>query len=100
MLALGLPDSQVAPLLAVASAQVVRTSLVPGLLKTLSCNKEAPLPVKIFEVSDVVELDPEADVGARNIRRAAVLFSGATSGFEVSERAMPYLLVRFVVAIF
>mmetsp|Transcript_40120 Transcript_40120/g.76693 ORF Transcript_40120/g.76693 Transcript_40120/m.76693 type:complete len:594 (+) Transcript_40120:43-1824(+) len=64
--------------------EVVRTSLVPGLLKTLSCNKEAPLPVKIFEVSDVVELDPEADVGARNIRRAAVLFSGAISGFEVT----------------
>ena len=44
---------------------MVRTSLVPGLLKTLGSNKEAPLPVKIFEVSDVVELDPEAEVGAK-----------------------------------
>eukprot|EP00240_Pyramimonas_obovata_P000517 CAMPEP_0118935706 /NCGR_PEP_ID=MMETSP1169-20130426/15784_1 /TAXON_ID=36882 /ORGANISM="Pyramimonas obovata, Strain CCMP722" /LENGTH=593 /DNA_ID=CAMNT_0006878765 /DNA_START=54 /DNA_END=1835 /DNA_ORIENTATION=+ len=63
--------------------ECVRTSLVPGLLKTLGSNKEAPLPVKIFEVSDVVELDAAKDVGAKNIRRAAALFCGATSGFEV-----------------
>jgi phenylalanyl-tRNA synthetase beta chain len=63
--------------------EVVRTSLVPGLLKTLGCNKEAPLPVKIFEVSDCVVLDPDTEVGARNVRKAAALFCGATSGFEV-----------------
>lgn len=34
--------------------QVVRTSLLPGLLKTISSNKHMPLPIKLFEVSDVV----------------------------------------------
>jgi len=63
--------------------ECVRTSLVPGLLKTLGSNKEVALPIKIFEVSDVVELSASSDVGAGNIRRAAALFCGVTSGFEV-----------------
>ena len=37
--------------------QIARTSLLPGLLKTVSANKVMPLPMKIFEVSDVVLLD-------------------------------------------
>ena len=30
-----------------------------GLLKTISANKKMPLPIKIFEVSDVVIKDPD-----------------------------------------
>ena len=37
--------------------QVVRTSLTPGLLKTLAANKKMPLHLKLFEVSDVVFAD-------------------------------------------
>jgi phenylalanyl-tRNA synthetase beta subunit len=33
--------------------QVVRTQLIPGLLKVLSENQSYPMPIKIFEVSDV-----------------------------------------------
>jgi phenylalanyl-tRNA synthetase beta chain len=40
--------------------QVARTTLVPGLLKTLAANKKMPLPMKLFEVSDVVLLDKNA----------------------------------------
>eukprot|EP00854_Cymbomonas_tetramitiformis_P004144 gene4144-5122_t len=72
--------------------ECVRTSLLPGLLKTMGANKEAPIPVKIFEVSDVVELDPTADTGARNIRRVAALFCGATSGFEVIHGLMDRMM--------
>mmetsp|Transcript_40339 Transcript_40339/g.48887 ORF Transcript_40339/g.48887 Transcript_40339/m.48887 type:complete len:598 (-) Transcript_40339:268-2061(-) len=79
--------------------QVVRTSLIPGLLKTLGSNKDAPLPVKIFEISDCVELDTTKDVGARNIRRVAGLACGTTSSFEVVhgllDRIMEVLGVPF-----
>ena len=34
--------------------KVCRTALVPGLLKTCQANKKLPLPIKLFEVSDVV----------------------------------------------
>lgn len=40
-----------------AEYQVVRTSLLPGLLKTIRENKSIPLPLKIFETSDVVVKD-------------------------------------------
>ena len=43
-----------------------RTSLLPGLLKTLSKNKSNPLPWKLFEASDTIHLDEEDDVGASN----------------------------------
>eukprot|EP00850_Spirogloea_muscicola_P021335 SM000245S08174 [mRNA] locus=s245:26566:32992:+ [translate_table: standard] len=63
--------------------EVVRSSLLPGMLKTLSHNKEAPRPVKLFEVSDVARLDPSKDVGACNLRHMVASFCGLTSGFEV-----------------
>src|SRR5882757_5832257 len=37
--------------------QVVRTSLIPGLLKTIRENRSHSLPIKIFETSDVVFKD-------------------------------------------
>lgn len=40
--------------------QVCRTTLLPGILKTIAANKKMPLPMKIFEISDVVLKDPEA----------------------------------------
>ncbi|EDS34490.1 phenylalanyl-tRNA synthetase beta chain [Culex quinquefasciatus] len=49
--------------------QVVRTSLIPGLLKTLAANRKIPLPLNLFEVSDVVLADSKAEVGAKNERR-------------------------------
>ena len=48
--------------------QVVRTTLLPGLLKTVHANKNLPLPLKVFEISDVVFRDPSKDVGARSVR--------------------------------
>lgn len=66
-----------------AEYQVVRTSLLPGLLKTIRENKKHSLPMKIFEVSDVVLKAPELERKCRNERHLAVAFYGRTSGFEV-----------------
>ena len=64
--------------------QICRTSLLPGLFKTLERNKSNPLPWKLFEVSDVVLVDSKSDVGAANQKRLAVVTSdSATSGFEI-----------------
>eukprot|EP00002_Diphylleia_rotans_P013713 TRINITY_DN2674_c0_g1_i1.p1 TRINITY_DN2674_c0_g1~~TRINITY_DN2674_c0_g1_i1.p1 ORF type:complete len:594 (+),score=133.82 TRINITY_DN2674_c0_g1_i1:64-1845(+) len=62
--------------------QVVRTSLIPGILKTLSANKRTPLPIQIFEVGDVVVKDASKDVGAGNRRRMIAAFAGTSAGFE------------------
>ncbi|KAJ7379693.1 hypothetical protein OS493_014097 [Desmophyllum pertusum] len=63
--------------------QVARTTLIPGLLKTVSCNKKMPLPMKLFEISDVVHSDEQKDVGARNHRHFCAVNYNKTPGFEV-----------------
>lgn len=80
--------------------QVVRTSLLPGLLKTLSENKAMRLPLMIFEASDVVFKDEAAERRARNERRWSAAYYGKTSGFEVVhgllDRVMTMLRVALV----
>ncbi|EPZ31164.1 B3/B4 tRNA-binding domain-containing protein [Rozella allomycis CSF55] len=70
--------------------QVVRTSLLPGLLKKLFSNIKCPLPIKLFEVADVVLLDESKDVRARNERKIAALYCNKTS-----DRIMLVLNVSF-----
>lgn len=66
-----------------AEYQVIRTSLLPGLLKTIRENRKHPLPVRIFETSDVAIKDPSTERQARNIRHAAAIWCNKTAGFEV-----------------
>ena len=73
--------------------QVARSSLLPGVLKAMGANKDAPLPVKLFEVGDVVLLDSDADVGARNHRRLLVLYSNVKAGFEVVHGVLDRVMV-------
>ncbi|KAJ0422404.1 hypothetical protein BJY00DRAFT_280096 [Aspergillus carlsbadensis] len=63
--------------------QVVRTSLLPGLLKTIRENKHHTVPMKIFEVSDVAFKDLSLERKSRNERHFAAAWYGKTSGFEV-----------------
>ena len=55
--------------------EIVRTSLMPGLLKCLNFNRKNPIPQKVFEISDCVVLDPESDTGARNVRKICALYT-------------------------
>lgn len=65
--------------------QIGRTAMVPGLLKSLQANRGTGVKdgLKLFEVSDIMLLDPSTDVGARNERHLAALYTGPTAGFEV-----------------
>ena len=63
--------------------QVVRSSLLPGLLKTVRENRSHSLPIRIFETSDIVVKDTTLERQARNIRHAAALWCNKTAGFEV-----------------
>lgn len=49
----------------------------------MGASKDAALPVRLFEISDVVLLSKKSDTGAVNCRRLAALQCGKTSGFEV-----------------
>lgn len=63
--------------------QVVRTSLIPGLLKTIRENRSHALPIKIFETSDVVFKDVSKERQARNERHAAAVWCNKSAGFEI-----------------
>ncbi|KAF8607952.1 phenylalanyl-tRNA synthetase [Ceratobasidium sp. AG-I] len=63
--------------------QVVRTSLLPGLLKTIRENRAHALPIQIFETSDVTLKDDSHQRRARNVRRAGAVWCNKTAGFEV-----------------
>ena len=80
--------------------QVIRTSLLPGLLKTLRENKHHPVPMKVFEVSDVAFKDLSLERKSRNERHFAVAWYGKTSGFEIVhgllDRVMAMLKSAFI----
>jgi len=82
--------------------QVVRTSLLPGLLKTIRENKSHSLPMKIFEVSDVAFKDLSMERKSRNERHYAAAFYGKSSGFEtvhgLMDRVMAMLKSAFITA--
>lgn len=80
--------------------QVVRTTLLPGLLKTVRENKSLPLPLKVFEVSDICKQNPAEDRKARNARHMAAVYTDNRAGFEVVhgllDRIMQILAVPFI----
>jgi len=80
--------------------EMVRTSLLPGLLKTLQHNKSTSFTsgFRIFEISDIVLLDDEhivteTIIGAKNIRRLCALYAGPTSGFEIIHGLVDRIMV-------
>ena len=76
-----------------AEYQVVRTSLLPGLLKTIRENKHHSVPIKIFEVSDVAFRDMSLERKSRNERHFAAAWYGKTSGFEVVHGLMDRIML-------
>nr|CAD2186056.1 unnamed protein product [Meloidogyne enterolobii] len=80
--------------------QVVRNSLLPGILKTISNNKDMPLPLKLFEVQDVVFIDNTRDTKCRNERHLAAVFYSKNGAFEIIhgllDRIMQMLNVNYI----
>lgn len=81
--------------------QIVRTSLIPGLLKTVRENRSHTLPLKIFEASDVAIKDLTVERQSRNIKHAAAVWCNKTAGFEMVhgllDRIMQMLEVPFII---
>lgn len=76
-----------------AEYQVVRTSLLPGLLKTIRENKHHSVPIKIFEVGDVAFKDLALERKSRNERHFAAAWYGKSSGFEVVHGLMDRVML-------
>ncbi|CAG8956802.1 hypothetical protein HYFRA_00011191 [Hymenoscyphus fraxineus] len=81
-----------------AEYQIVRTSLLPGLLKTIRENKKHSVPIKVFEVSDVAFKDVSLERKSRNERHFAAAWYGKTSGFEVVHGLLDRVLLMLKTA--
>ncbi|XP_020858476.1 phenylalanine--tRNA ligase beta subunit isoform X3 [Phascolarctos cinereus] len=63
-----------------AEFQVARTTLLPGLLKTIAANRKMPLPLKLFEISDIVLKDSSRGSAFFPGRCAEVFVKGQSVG--------------------
>lgn len=77
---------------------LVREFLLPSLLSSLRENRRHPLPHQIFEVGDVVVLDPQTETGAKNVRRAAAAVIGNNMGFTYIKSVAEALLRELGIA--
>ena len=70
------------------------------MLKTARENRSLPLPMKIFECSDVAVQDAKEERQAKNYRRLCALYMDRKAGFEVAhgllDRVMQILGVPFL----
>uniref|UniRef100_A0A7S1S4A0 phenylalanine--tRNA ligase n=1 Tax=Alexandrium catenella TaxID=2925 RepID=A0A7S1S4A0_ALECA len=72
--------------------EILRTSILPGILKTLASNKSQPPPIRLFEVGDVVVQEPTREVGCRNVRRLGAVHAAMKSQFSILHGALDQLL--------
>lgn len=68
-----------------AETQTLRRSLLPGLLKSVGANLHAELPIRLFEVGDVVD-------GVKNKRELCAVIAGKTAKIEEVQGALTQLL--------
>lgn len=61
---------------------IVRNRLLPSLIEVLNLNKHHTYPQNIFEIAEVIVLDPEEDTGAKTVKRLAVALCHAKSNFS------------------
>jgi len=71
--------------------QMPRTSLLPGLFKTIVSNKTHSLPIQIFEISDVVKKQGNQ---CYNERKISAMHCNKTSGFEVVHGLMDFVMTK------
>lgn len=70
--------------------EVVRTSLIPGVLKSISSNLHGRIPIKMFEISDVVIRKSEF----YNIRKACAVICSTRSLLEDLQGPLTLLLQK------
>ncbi|EGR27777.1 phenylalanyl-tRNA synthetase beta chain, putative [Ichthyophthirius multifiliis] len=73
---------------------VGRTTLIPGCLKWLCNNRQNKIPIKMFEVGDVVLQDKTQETGTRNERRMCALYTNLQSQIEIIHGLVDYIMMK------
>lgn len=75
--------------------QVVRTTLLPGILKTVKENRKHSLPIKVFEAGDVVFKKDALERKAYNERHWGAVYVGKTASFEIIQGLLGKMMQTF-----
>jgi phenylalanyl-tRNA synthetase beta chain len=71
---------------------IVRTWLLPELIRCLKSNEQYSLPVKLFEISDVCEQDEDSDTGYRNTKKLAALITDTEVTFTNIKQVLDLIM--------
>ena len=74
--------------------EYMRSSLIPGILKSVEANKANQLPFRIFEISDVVVIDKDNEVGAANRRKLCFAYTNTVSSMEIVQGMVDLLMKK------
>jgi phenylalanyl-tRNA synthetase beta chain len=74
--------------------EYMRSSLIPGILKSVEANKANQLPYRIFEISDVVLIDKNNEVGAANRRKLCFAYANTVSSMEIVQGMVDLLMKK------
>ena len=72
--------------------KVVRTHLATGILETLHRNRRKGLPQKVFEIGNIVLIDPEKETGTSEFRHLAFAVIGPEAGYAEGRATMDAIL--------
>ena len=75
-----------------ADFSIMRTSLLPGLMKNLMDNTHESYPQKIFESSDIILRQPDSPVKTRRVLHLAGVSSHAEAGFTEARSVVESVL--------
>jgi phenylalanyl-tRNA synthetase beta chain len=71
---------------------VVRTHLMTGVMEALRENRRRPMPLRLFEMDDVVALDEKAETGTHEERRLCFVHAGRDAGYASARTVVDALL--------
>ena len=75
-----------------ADYNAVRNSLIPTMLQFLSKNQHSRMPIRVFEVGEVVVKDEESETGYRNRLNAIYAIMDSRVSFEDLQGPVHYIL--------
>ena len=72
--------------------RVLRTHLIGGLMEALRENRRRPMPLRLFEMDNVADLDDAKETGTGEQRRVAFVEIGREAGFATARSTLDALL--------
>ncbi len=76
-------------------AEIMRTNIAPELLRMLKANDRYKLPIKLFELNDVVVRNPASDTGYGNDTRLCAVICDLNANFTSAKQLLNFVLMLF-----